>query len=309
MDKAQEKIQEAGVKTDTVFKRALNLILEMTAKGDIQLDRASENELQRKVGVSRTTIRKVLHELYERQIIIDKGKTRHLGRTVTESDYFPGTETTPKHQYVERQFMEWMLRGNAQPGELINELELARLFGASTNAIREFLNRFSRFGLVEKKPNSGWLFSGFTEQFALELFEIRVMFELRSARKFAELPDDSSLWEELIRLQAAHEQLLEHIADRYQDFSGLDSEFHQLVNAAAPNRFINEFYGLISFIFHFHYQWNKKDERQRNEAAIVEHLAYIDALFSRSAKRIERACLQHMASAKTTLLQSLAVEA
>ena len=47
--------------------------------------------------------------------------------------------------------MEWMLRGGANPGTLINELELARQFGVATNGIREFLIRFSRFG-----PPSTW---------------------------------------------------------------------------------------------------------------------------------------------------------
>ena len=85
--------------------------------------------------------------------------------------------------------MEWMLRDNARPGTLINELELARQFGVATTGIREFLNRFQRFGLIEKRPNAGWVFKGFTTSFALELFEIREMFELRSAKAFAALPE------------------------------------------------------------------------------------------------------------------------
>ena len=92
---------------------------------------------------------------------------------------------------VEKRFMEWMLRDNARPGTAINELELARQFGVATTGIREFLNRFQRFGLIEKRPNAGWVFKGFTPGFALELFEIREMFELRSARAFAALPDDA----------------------------------------------------------------------------------------------------------------------
>ncbi len=80
--------------------------------------------------------------------------------------------------------MEWMLRDDASPGSTISELDLARRFGVATTSIREFLNRFQRFGLIEKRPNSGWVFKGFTEAFALELFEIREMFELRSARAF-----------------------------------------------------------------------------------------------------------------------------
>ena len=44
------------------------------------------------------------------------------------------------------------------------------------------------------------------------------------------------------------------------------------------NQFIDRFYDLITLIFHYHYQWNKRDERQRNEVALEEHLSYIDAL-------------------------------
>ncbi len=91
-----------------------------------------------------------------------------------------------------------------------------------------------------------------------------------------------------------HETLLAEIDARYQDFSDLDSRFHRLINAAAPNRFIDGFYDVITLIFHYHYQWNKRDERQRNEAAIREHLTYIDALLDRESVIIERACRAHL---------------
>ena len=93
---------------------------------------------------------------------------------------------------------------------------------------------------------------------------------------------------------------------RYHDFSDLDSRFHQLVNSAAPNRFIDGFYDIITLIFHYHYQWNMQDERQRNEVAIREHLAYLDALMSRDAACIEKACCMHLASAKETLMRATA---
>jgi DNA-binding GntR family transcriptional regulator len=207
---------------------------------------------------------------------------------------------------VEQQFMEWMLRGGAKPGTLINELELARQFGVATNGIREFLIRFSRFGLIEKKNNSGWLFNGFTEAFALELFEIRMMFELRSARLFAKLSSESPLWMRLESLKRQHIDLLINIDLRYHDFSSLDNRFHRLISESSPNRFIHDFSDIITFIFHYHYQWNKADERERNKAAITEHLAYIEALQSRDRRRIESACQKHLRSARHTLLRSLA---
>jgi DNA-binding GntR family transcriptional regulator len=197
-----------------------------------------------------------------------------------------------------------MLRDNARPGTAINELELARKFGVATTGIREFLNRFQRFGLIERRPNAGWVFKGFTTSFSLELFEIREMFELRSARALAAMPDSSPHWAQLEILRREHLQLLEEIDQRFHDFSDLDSRFHRLISSAVPNRFIDSFYEIITVIFHYHYQWNKHDERVRNEAAIGEHLTYIDALLSRNVAMVELACRAHLASARDTLLRS-----
>ena len=77
-----------------------------------------------------------------------------------------------------------------------------------------------------------------------------------------------------------------------------------LISSAVPNRFIDSFYEIITVIFHYHYQWNKHDERVRNEAAIGEHLTYIDALLSRNVAMVELACRAHLASARDTLLRS-----
>ncbi|TGP50785.1 GntR family transcriptional regulator [bacterium M00.F.Ca.ET.230.01.1.1] len=293
------------MKTDTVFKKAFNRILDLMVRSDIEDPLPSENALRRQLGVSRTTIRKVLNELDHRGVIACATRSRVKDRQVQPSDYFPDVETTPRNMHVEQQFMEWMLRGDTKPGTLINELDLSRQFGVATSGIREFLIRFARFGLVEKRPNSGWIFKGFTEDFALELFEIRVMFELRSARLFAMQAAHSPLWQKLETLKCAHLDLLGDIEYRFHDFSSLDDRFHRLVNEASSNRFISDFYDIISFIFHYHYQWNKRDEKQRNHAALIEHLAYIDALLSHDLSRVELAADVHLSSARETLLQSL----
>jgi len=293
------------MRTDTVYKKAFNRTAAMLRDGQLAGELPSENELRRRMCVSRTTVRKVLRELVHRELITERDGLRATGRAVDDNDYYPDAETTPRAKHVEQQFMEWMLRGDTRPGTSINELELARQFSVATNGIREFLIRFSRFGLIEKRPNTGWLFKGFTEDFALELFEIRLMFELRSARLFSQRPDDSPLWGKLAALKVAHIELLKRIESRFHDFSGLDNRFHRLINEASPNRFIDDFYDIITFIFHYHYQWNKQDEKQRNQAAILEHVAYIEALESRDFGRIEAACRAHLDSAKETLLRSL----
>ena len=293
------------MKTDTVYKQTFNAMLELLAKSRRGGALPSENELSDRLNVSRTTVRKVLTWLMEEGYVRAEGRVRVLARTVPRSARFPKTETETTSEQVEKRFMEWMLRGDAEPGSQINELELARQFGVATTGIREFLNRFRRFGLIEKRPNAGWLFKGFTEDFALELFEIREMFELRSARAFLGLPDAAPVWNELRSLRQEHKVLLADIDKRFHDFSDLDNRLHRLITTAVPNRFIDDFYDVITLIFHYHYQWNKRDERQRNEVAIGEHLAYIDALLARDRRRVEAACRAHLASARQTLQRAL----
>lgn len=294
------------MKTDSVFKKAFNDALDLVSKLRDRELLPSESALSGQLGVSRTTVRKVLSKLSERGVVAGSGAKRTVRLIGEEIHRFPEAETVSMSDQVERRFMEWMLRDNASPGTTINELDMARRFGVATTGIREFLNRFHRFGLIEKRPNAGWAFKGFTTNFALELFEIREMFELRSAKAFAALPDASPLWEQLEGLRRKHLILLGEIHDRYHDFSDLDSRFHRLVNSAIPNRFIDSFYDIITLIFHYHYQWNKQDERQRNEIAIQEHLTYIEALKGRNFSMVELACRAHLASAKETLVRSTA---
>jgi DNA-binding GntR family transcriptional regulator len=280
------------MKSDTVFKRAFNDALDLVSKLEDGDRLPSENTLSRQLRVSRTTVRKVLSTLEHGGIVGGSGRHRVVDFAKGAIQRFPEAETVSMAAQVEKRFMEWMLRDNARPGTAINELE--------------FLNRFQRYGLIDKRPTAGWVLKGFTTGFALELFEIREMFELRSAQAFGMLPENSALWGRIEALRSEHILLQDEIEDRYHDFSDLDSRFHRLINSAAPNRFINDFYDIITLIFHYHYQWNKQDERYRNEVAIREHLTYIEALLGRNPSIIERACRAHLSSAKETLIRSTA---
>lgn len=292
------------MKSDAVFKRAFNDAVDVISGLQAGEMLPSENELGARLYVSRTTVRKILSTLEEQGVVGGSGRQRFVRSVDARLKRFPQAETVPMAEQVEKRFMEWMLHGNTRPGTSINELELAREFGVATTGIREFLNRFQRFGLIEKRPNAGWMFKGFTPSFALDLFEIREMFELRSAVAFATLPEDSLHWQKLETLREEHTALLTDIDRRYHDFSDLDSRFHRLINSAAPNQFIEDFFDIITLIFHYHYQWNKQDERQRNEVAIREHLTYIEALLSRNPSIVQLACRAHMSSAKETLMRS-----
>lgn len=287
---------------NTVFKEAYNRCLaELTTNDNLP----SEPELGERLGISRTTVRAILSRMHEAGLINWDKRVKTVLREPEVQDFFPDEETNSLNDVIEKSFMKRILTGDAEPGTQINEAELAREIGTGTTSVREFLIRFSRFGLIEKRPNSHWILKGFTIDFALELTEVREMFELRSAASFAHLSDDHPAWADLDAIEAEHHELLADIDTRYKDFSALDEKFHLLVHRASGNRFVVDFYDVIAFIFHYHYQWNKAFARARNERAMIEHLDYIAALRSRDPARIEAACRLHLNSARETLLQSV----
>jgi DNA-binding GntR family transcriptional regulator len=293
------------MKANTVYKRAYNRCLGILANRELGDWPCSEAELSVVLEVSRTTVRAVLASLISAGILAPQGLRRCLRRHPREPDYFPDIQTETVAELVERKFMQWVLQGDCRPGQTVNSSELARQFGTSTTAIREYLTHFHHFGLLERHPNSGWVFKGVTPDFAVEIYEIREMFELRSARRFVELSDSSPAWAQLDEIEAQHRRLLAEIDERYSDFSRLDERLHRLVHNASRNRFIRDFHDVISMIFHYHYQWNKADEKERNIVAIHEHLAYIDALRSRDLRAIDMKCRAHLKTARATLLSSI----
>ncbi len=293
------------MKSDTVFKRAFNELLVSLSPRPVGSRIDPETRLAASVGVSRTTIRKVLHELTDRHILRRKDGRLVLARQPDERDHFPMADTIAATVRVESKLMEWISRAGRRPGEYVNGLELAREFGVSISSVRECLRRFEQFGLVEKRPNSGWIFRGFTTEFALELFEVRELFEICCVRAFVAQAPDAPAWRLLRAVETEHRRLLRHIGTRYREFSVLDERFHRLVYTASRNRFMEGFYDLISLIFHYHYLWKKSTERVRNNVAAREHLDYIAALFTRDADKAEAACRAHLMSARRSLLASI----
>lgn len=293
------------MKDNSVYKRSHNACLDLIGgmtPGDLL---GSEPALAGQLEVSRTTVRTILARLADDGVLHIDGREKRILRLPRDEEYFPDLETESSAELVERKFMALILQGELAPGSVINTLELARQFQVSTSAIREYLSGFSRFGLILKRPNSSWVFQGFTSSFALELSDIRELFEMQSLEYFAASLSDSAEQAKLRAFKEEHIELLQRIDTDFHSFSELDERFHRAINDASGNRFIREFYDVISLIFHYHFQWSKIDERERNEVAIHEHLAIIAALEQGDLPHAKKAAANHLKSARETLLRSV----
>lgn len=293
------------MKTNALYKRSYNQTLAVLAEAPPGSSLLSEPAMASGLGISRTTVRAVLAELSARGIVAVDGRSKHLLRQPRGDDYLADADIEPLAEMVERKFMAWMVGPDCSPGHVINGLDLARQFGVSTSAIRDCLNKFSNLGLLERQSNGRWRALGLTIDFVAELFDMREIIELRAVERFVQLPSDHVLWREIDLIEAEHHALLADFDRRLRDFSELDHRFHKLVGSAAPNRFLGNIQGVMAVIFHYHYQWNKKDEASRNRHALEEHLAYIDGLKSGNLEHGRDACRLHLETARTTMLSSI----
>lgn len=292
-------------KPPTVFKRASNYLMQFIADS-VTLGQVLPSEQSLATGghVSRTAIRSALVYLVERGIIADL-RDRTVVRMPVDDDYFDITELQSSPERIQQVLMERVFLKDMPPGAEFSEVELAREAEASTVSVREFLIGFERFGLIEKKPRGGWRLCAFDLSFATELADMREMFEMQAIVRFMALDAGHPKHAELRRLIKRHEALQPHIVKDFSNFPALDRDFHTFLIGLLNNRFAQGFYDIVSFVFHYHYQWDKSDEMERNRYALSEHLAILHALAGHDQEKAVAMLARHLQSARKTLIASI----
>lgn len=292
-------------RSDTRYRAAFNGVLDLCGTLDIGAPVPTEEALSLRMNVSRTVIRRCLTRLQDRQVISWVGRDKRILRHPVDEDRVEITASRVSPQDLEQRFLDWILRFDVPADTPLSVAELSRTFGVAQHELKEFLAGLSRFGLVARREQGGWMLRGFTRDFAIELSDFRMLIELNAVQQAARMPDDHPVWPQIATLRASHLDLQRRIDRDFHEFSKLDETFHKVLNAVMQNRFVAEFQKVISLIFHYHFMWDKTHEKIRNAAAIKEHLAIIDALLARDAQAAHDAARTHLTTSKLTLLSSL----
>lgn len=292
-------------RTDTRFRTAYNQLLDLLAPLPVGEALRPETQLSETLRVSRTVVRAALRQMEEAGIVTIEGRSKSLLRAPMPPDRLPERDDYITLRELEGRFLDWVLRFDVPADTPLNVAQLAKQFSVPPHMLQEFLASLGQFGLVERRARGGWRLLGFTADYAVELSEFRSLLEMNAVQNVIARPDNDPIWGQLATLRARHHSLMRRIETDFHDFSRLDEEFHATLNAVVRNRFVSDFQKVISLIFHYHYQWDKQLERDRNEAAIGEHLAIIAALESRDTKAATAAARTHLLTSKETLLGSL----
>jgi len=292
-------------RSDTRFRTAYNRLLDYCETWPVGAAIPAETSLSEVADVSRTVVRRCLSRMQEQGLISWEGREKRMLRKPVDTDRIKIAQPDMPSDDLEQRFLDWILRFDVPADTPLSVADLSRTFGVPQHEIKEFLAGLSRFGLVARRKKGGWTLRGFTMDFAVELSDFRSILELNAVNQAVEAPVDHPIWARLATLRTAHIALQQSIETDYHEFSKLDEAFHAAINSIVKNRFVEEFQKVISLIFHYHYMWDKTDEKARNAAAIGEHLAIIDALERRDAAAARDAASRHLRTSKTTLLSSL----
>lgn len=132
---------------------------------------------------------------------------------------------------------EMIAMGRLNPGQHLDETELANAFGVSRTPIREALIQLSSLGLVVLRPRRGAVVADIQPQKLVEMFEVMAELEAMCGRLAARRmsPEDHQ------RLLAAHDACMEardaSDPDRYYYQNEL---FHKEIYVGSRNAFLAE---------------------------------------------------------------------
>lgn len=285
----------------------INQVIDDMTRGHIPSPLPSQSALAEMYNISRTTVRHILSHLQERGVLTQVNRDYLMVRRPDRHDGFSCTSASLDEQsrIFEQAFFSMINQRQLCVGESFSELQLARAAGVSPVVVREYLLKFGRYNLIQNDKRGQWSMRQFDLAYAEQLFELREMLETHSLQHFLNLPDNDPRWLQAKTLLERHRVLRDSIGSSFRMFSQLDHDFHALLLSAADNVFFNQSLEIISVIFHFHYQWDESDLKQRNIIAIDEHMTILSALICRSDLDATLALHNHLNTAKQSMIRSI----
>jgi DNA-binding GntR family transcriptional regulator len=131
-----------------------------------------------------------------------------------------------------------LLSGRFEPGERINEVQIANELGVSRGTLREAIRAFEQEGILVTLPHRGTFLRGFTAREAQELQDVRAVLETEAALRVSEH------WNEPTRtfIEGRLQQLRDAWDQRrpFAERVAADVAFHESILEASGNQMLLE---------------------------------------------------------------------
>ncbi|WP_156251603.1 GntR family transcriptional regulator [Pseudactinotalea terrae] len=201
--------------------------------------------------------------------------------TVNGTTARAATAETSLESSAHQALVTWLTETHPQPGTPVPIREFARVLGMSRTPVRSAVSRLHERGLLSYDPSVGFTVAVPSPTSLYELFDLRLMIESHSLRRFTE--------QETYRAPAALHDLVTEASDladrvvddpdQYMAFRDNDSRFHKmLVQMSGLPRLIALHEELDLSIHVTRAGREAPLNRQRLDSSVAEHQAVVDAL-------------------------------
>jgi DNA-binding GntR family transcriptional regulator len=128
---------------------------------------------------------------------------------------------------------EELISGGLQPGQRVNEVEVAEELGVSRGTLREAIRNLEQEGLLESVPHRGTFVRQLTPEEVVHVYEVRASLESRAARNASKYLDDA-MRDKLERALANFQRVSDSDAP-FRDIVVADLAFHEAICEASGN--------------------------------------------------------------------------
>jgi GntR family transcriptional repressor for pyruvate dehydrogenase complex len=217
---------------------------------------------------------------------------------------------------VARQLLELFTTGDLEPGtRLPPERQLSTRLGVGRSAVREALAALEILGIVDVRPGSGTYLRGSASSLLPETLRWGLMIGKQNTRQLIELREGLESYAARLAAERIEHKDLDVLAESIDSmqqsqadvaaFVGADSAFHDVLGRVAGNSMLLDLLQVSRSLLRV-YNDRAVSETAQMQAAIDEHGAILEALRAHDGGAAATAMIDHMATARSRLLDEAA---
>lgn len=192
--------------------------------------------------------------------------------------------------------------GSYQPGQWLQENELAARLSVSRSPVREALRQLASDGLVVEIPNKGVFVKEFTSRDIEEVFELRVMMENYSIGR---LRDNLST--------AGMERLMQCLSELERAFDkkdlrlyiDLDTQLHGLLIELSGNSLLESVYERVHSVIQQFRIYSLLTSTRFNDS-MEEHRSMVHCILTGNTTEAQQINCRHLQMAREKILEHMA---
>jgi DNA-binding GntR family transcriptional regulator len=203
-----------------------------------------------------------------------------------------------KSELVYNYLLDGIMSGVWDPGERINDKEIAETLGINRLAVREALSRLIENDVVEQLHWKGYHVRSITQNDVMHIVDIRISLESLAIKQLLQKTEEHKLQYFSKMQETIEKQELFINNDDHASYLEVDFHFHELLYEASENPLIGKIIGNFRIMTNLlrNVSMGKKPEDFREAAYIStkDHQEMLDAMMENNYSKTKKLLTTHL---------------